>query len=159
MVCAGAQSRKPARRGSRLRRLGVRPRRRPGEQVPRPPPAPPPSPFGAFLASPDTKARRSGGTRKAALPPHEKPQGGLKPSLEDTPQTFSWAFVSREAGFRVGWRRCIASLRRGRWRMCACTRIRLRPAERGRSPAPPPVSWSRDSAPSAPRLPSRLYVK
>ena len=53
---------------------------------------------------------------------------------------FPWDSVSREAGFRVGWRRCNASQRRCRGRMRACTRIRPWPAERGRSPAPPPAS-------------------
>ncbi len=53
---------------------------------------------------------------------------------------FPWDSVSREAGFRVGWRRCTASQRRGRGRMRACTQIRPWPAERGRSPAPSPAS-------------------
>ena len=53
---------------------------------------------------------------------------------------FPWDSVSREAGFRVGWRRCNASQRRGRGRMRACTRIRPWPAARGRSPASPPAS-------------------
>ena len=44
---------------------------------------------------------------------------------------FPWPSVSREAGFRVGWRRCNASLRRGQGRMRACSQIRQRPAERG----------------------------
>jgi len=50
--------------GCRLRRLGARPWRRHGEQVPRLPPCARPIPAGHTQPSPDTKARRSGGTRK-----------------------------------------------------------------------------------------------
>jgi len=50
--------------GCRLRRLGACPWRRHGEQVPRLPPCARPIPAGHPRPSPDTKARRSGGTRK-----------------------------------------------------------------------------------------------
>ncbi len=46
---------------SRLRRLGARRHRRPGEQVPRRQRRLAPAPGGAFLASPDWEARLSAG--------------------------------------------------------------------------------------------------
>ena len=94
-----------------------------------------PASGGAFLASPDWESRRSAGQKSLG-----KSQEGLKPGSQDFFQDlFRGAFVSREAGFPIGWRRCNASLRRGRGRMRACTQIRQRPAGRGRSAAPPLV--------------------
>ena len=84
-----------------------------------------------------------------------KPQGGLKSGWKDLIQAFSrGTFLSREAGFPIGWRRCNASHRRSSGRMRARTQIRLLPAECGRSSAPPPASLVARSA--QPRTCARL---
>ena len=129
-----AEPRNPARPGIAKRRLSQSPFpfRRASSRPERGLRATP----SGFLAQPDTEAgfARHGTSRKC-------PTRGLRLGPRGTYQaTFRGASVSREAGFRVGWRRCIASPRRGHGRMRACTQIRPRPAERGRSPAQPPVS-------------------
>ena len=66
--------------------------------------------------------------------------------------------VPAKRGFRVGWRRCNTSLRRGSGRMRARSQFRQRTAGRGRSPAPTPASvFARSARPGqSPALPSLL---
>ena len=145
-LCGGCASRDHGSRrgeGPSATAIGAA-RRRPGEQVPRPPTAPCPSPWRGF-----PRLRR---TRKPAVRRDTELHGKFPCRLEINAaghwsSKFPWDSVSREAGFRVGWRRCNASQRRCRGRMRACTRIRPWPAERGRSPAPPPASVVARSAP------------
>ena len=108
--------------GGRLRRLGARPWRRHGEQVPRLPPSVRPIPAGHTQPSPDTKACRSGRTRKDRSRSAQKSRKYDHPTIAlSTFQPLNFAFrvrvrpkadfVSREAGFRARRkrRRCAAS--------------------------------------------------
>ena len=121
------------------------------EQVHRPPSGPHPSPWRGFprlagLGSPPF--RRDGKSL-------EVPRRFEAWAERLVSNLFRGTFLSREAGFRIGWRRCSASPRRGHGRMRACTLIRPWPAGRGRSLAPPPASLVARSALPQPRTRDR----
>ena len=99
-------------------------------------------------------------SRKAALPPHEKPQGGLKPSLDDPPQAFSVGFRVPRSGFSC---RVAAMQRIAEARPVADVCLHTNPPAARRAWAQPRaatrfvVARQRPTL-SVPRLPSRLCV-